>query len=524
MPSVFRGPQGIIVTAAVAAAGALVAAAILFASGKASDVNLTTANLVPADAGVYIALNTDLSSGQWVSTFKLAEKLGADDPEGELKDGAEESGFDWEDDIAPFLGGNAAVYIRGLDVGAFSAQGAVILRAKSPGRVMEVLEEQAVVVDTREYGGVEYLRLGLYGYAARLGDHVVIAMDEASLEEVIDVYQGKAPALAGVEDFKKLRDELTGNFLGFVYLSTESLVGDFFLDDPVVRAALDQSGAGDMVFRPAAWVIGAKKGGFEFQAASIGESGSISPMLQPRESRFAALVPGETAIFFSTAGIAQTWQAVVDEAREAIDDAVRESSDYDSLDDALRDAGRELGIGSIEDLVALFEGETAVAAWFPSGKSGEPEVVLLAEVDEARARGVIEKVAASNATGPGEPRQAGGVEMTVFDDVNGDPLAYAFKDGALVMGTPGGVEAVLSMSAGQPSLARLNRYTATVQQMPSALGTYAFFNLGALFRLEEASEIPAVLGQAERALEGLIINAVDERGVVRLSGVLTIEE
>ncbi len=32
------------------------------------------------------------------------------------------------------------------------------------------------------------------------------------------------------------------------------------------------------------------------------------------------------------------------------------------------------------------------------------------------------------------------------------------------------------------------------------------------------------LGQAERALEGLIINAVDERGVVRLSGVLTIEE
>jgi len=524
MPSVFRGPQGIIVTAVVAVAGALVAAAILFASGKASDVNLTTANLVPADAGVYIALNTDLSSSQWVSTFKLVEKLGAENPEGELKDGAEESGFDWEDDIAPFLGGNAAVYIRGLDIDAFSAQGAVILRARNPGRVMEILEEQAGIVDEDEYSGVEFLVLGLDGYAARLGDHVVIAMDEASLEEVIDVYQGKAPSLADVEDFRKLRDELTGNFLGFVYISAESLLGDFFLDDPVVRAALDQSGAGDMVFRPAAWVIGAKKGGFEFQAASIGDSGSISPMLQPRESRFAALVPGETAIFFSTTGIAQAWEAVVVEAREAIDDAIRQSGDYNSLDDALQEAGRELGIESIEELVTLFEGETAIAAWFPSGNSNDPEVVLLSEVDASRARAVVEKVVASNATGPGESRQVGGVEMTVFDDVGGDPLAYAFKNGDMVMGTPGGVEAVLSMSPGQPSLAQLNRYSETVKQMPSALGTYAFFNLGALFRLEEASGVPAVLDQAERALEGLIINAVDERGVVRLSGVLTIEE
>lgn len=524
MPSVLRGPQGIVVTAAVAVAGAIVAAAILFTSSKASDVNLTTASLVPADAGVYVALNTDLSSSQWVSTFKLVEKLGADDPEGELKDGAEESGFDWEDDVAPFLGGNAAVYIRGLDVDSISAQGAVILRAKDPGRVMEILEEQAGVVDEDEYSGVEYLLLGLDGYAARLGDHVVIAIDRSSLEEVIDVHQGKAPALAGVEEFKKLRDELTGNFLGFVYVSADSLLGDFFLDDPVVRAALDQSGAAGMVFRPAAWVIGARKGGFEFQAASIGESGSISPMLRPRESRFAALVPGETAIFFSTAGIAQAWQAVVDEARDAIDDAIRQSGDYDSLDDALQDAGRELGLESIEELVALFEGETAIAASFPDGNSANAEVVLLAEVDESRARAVIEKVVASNATGPGETRQAGSVEMTVFDDVDGDPLAYAFKDGALILGTPAGVEAVLEMAPGQPSLAGLKRYQDSVEQMPSALGTYAFFNLGALLRLEEASGVPAVLDAAERALEGLIINAVDERGVVRLSGVLTIEE
>lgn len=524
MPSVFRGPQGIVITAVVALAGALVAAAILFTSGKASDVNLTTASLVPADAGLYVALNTDLSSSQWVSTFKLVAKLGAEDPEGELKDGAEDSGFDWEDDVAPFLGGNAALYVRGIDLDFFSAQGAVIFRAKDPSRVMDILEEEAGIFDFGEYGGVEYLVLGVDGYAARLGDHVVVAIDQVSLEEVIDVHQGKRPSLAGVDDFKRLRDELTGNFLAFVYVDAGSMLGDFFLDDPIIRSALDESGAGDMVFRPAAWVVGAKKGGFEFQAASIGDGGSVSPMLEPRESRFAALVPGGSTVFFSTTGLAQTWEAVVDQARDAIDDAIRQSGEYDSLDEALRDAGRELGIESIEEVVSLLGGETVVAVWFPDGTSENPEIVLLAEVDEAEARPLIEAIITANATGPVTTMEVSGVQVTTVADVAGDPLAYAFKDGYLAIGTPGAVEAVLSRAPGDPSLAEEPGYSATVKQMPSALGTYAFFNLAALLRLEEAPGVPAVLDDAERALDGLIINAVEERGVVRYSGVLTIAE
>jgi hypothetical protein len=59
---VLRGASGVILTAAVALAGAAAGAVILFTSSKASDVNLTTASLVPADAGMHIALNTDLSS------------------------------------------------------------------------------------------------------------------------------------------------------------------------------------------------------------------------------------------------------------------------------------------------------------------------------------------------------------------------------------------------------------------------------------------------------------------------------
>ena len=524
MPGILTKPLGAALTIGIAVVGAAVAGAILFTSSRADEVNLTTAQLVPADAGLYLALNTDLSSEQWVATFNLVEKLGEDDPEEELRDGAEETGIDWENDVAPFLGGNAAVYVRGVDIENFDFSGSVIFRAHDAERVMEILEEQAGVWDEHTYEGIEYLELGLDGFAARLDDHVVIAYDEASLFEVMDVHLGKTEPLSSVDEFQQLRDELTKNFLAFAYISSENMLGEFWLDDPVVRAALEESGTDEMVFRPAAWVFGATEAGFEGQAASIGESGAISPMLAPRESRFASLVPADSAMFFSTTAIAQTWAQVVDGARDQIDDAVAESSggEYDSLDEALRDAGQEIGLASVEEVINLFTGETAVAVWFPTGRYEDEEWVLLAEVDVDAAKDVVETIIAEVAVGTPEVREVGGVDMTVAVDDEGEPMAFAFKDDYLLMGTEAGLEAALGLGS-EPPLAALNRYRDTVGAMPTSLGSFMYLNMATMLRLEEAGVVPE-LDDAERALQGLILNMVDERGVVRASGVLTIGE
>ncbi len=515
-------PFGAALTVAIAVIGAVVAGGILFTSSRASEVNLTTAQLVPADAGLYFALNTDLTSDQWVATFSLIEKLGRDDPEGELQDGAEESGIDWENDVAPFLGGNAAVYVRGIDVMNFDFSGSVIFRAKDADRVMEILEEQAGVWDEHTYEGIDYAELGFEGFAARLGDHVVVAYDESSLFEVIDVHLGKTASLASQDGFQRLRDELTKNFLGFVYMSSENMLGDFWLDDPLIRSALDESGAGDLVFRPAAWVIGANSDGFEFQAASIGDSGVISPMLAPRQSRFVDLVPATTAIFFSTTNIAQTWEQAIEGAREQIDQAIEENSDgeYRSLDDVLREGGREWGIESAEEVVKLFKGETAMAFWFPTGDENEPEFVLLAEVDEAEARPILESIVREIGVGTPQTQTIGGVEVTIASDEDGEPLAYAFKDDYVLIGTVAGLEAVLTLG-GEPPLAALNRYRETVGAMPTSLGSFVYLNMSTVLRLAEGGVVPQ-LDAADEALKGLILNVVDERGVVRVSGVLTI--
>lgn len=512
---------GLAVTAVLVAVAAIVAGVILITSSKASEVNLTTAGLVPEDAGVYFAINTDLSSSQWVSTFRLAERLGADDPEDQLKDGADVAGLDWDDDVAPFLGGNAAVFVRGVSISDVSAEGAVILRCKDAKAALDVIDDQAGLGPQSNYEGTEYYEIAMGGYLARIGDHLVIAFDEESLKSVIDVHQGKTRSLSSRDDFQKLRDELTGNFLAFVYVNTEDLLGDFILDDPAVRAAITGAGAGDLVFQPAAWVIGAKKDGFEFQAASVGKSGVVSPMLAPRKSKLVDLVPADAAVFFSTTGIATTWDRVMAEARPEIDRAIRENGQYSSLDDALRDAGKELGIGSLEEIVRLFNGETAIAAWFPDGTEEDPEGLLLAEVDETQAAPLMKRVVAASATGAPRTEKAGGRELVVFRDEDGDEAAYAFRDGVLLLGTRQAVEAVLK--GGEPALSSLDRYNQAVDQLPTSLGTYGFFNMAKLLRLA-AGGVPVDLDQAEKALSGLIINGVDERGVVRLSGILTIED
>jgi hypothetical protein len=511
---------GLAVTAGLVAVAALVGGAILFTSSRASEVNLTTASLVPEDAGIYFALNTDLSSSEWVNTFRLVERLGQGDPEEALKDGVDDAGVDWEEEVAPFLGGNAAIFVRGISIEDISAQGAVIVRCKDAKAALEVIDDQVGLGDDTEHGDIEYFET-FGGFVAIIGDHLVIAFDEDSMEAVIDVHTGKIKSLSSRDDFQRLRDELTGNFLGFVYLSADSLAGDFFLDDPEVRDALERSGAGDLVFEPAAWVIGAKADGFEFQAASLGKGGPVSPMLVPRESRLVRYVPADAAIYLSTTDIAGTWDRVMTSARPEIDRAIRSEGDYDSLDDALREAGREIGIQSIEDLIELLNGETSFAFWFPKGSEEDAEGVMLAEVDQGRAEALLKQISATSAWGTPQTKKVNGKDMTWFKDQDGDETAYAFLDGNLVLGTRAGVEKVLGNN--EPPLSSLNRYNRTVEQMPSKLGSYGYFDLSKLLRLAEGG-IPADLDEVERALSGLIINVVDERGIVRLSGILTIEE
>ena len=520
--------NGVFITIGLLVVAAMLAAVVVFTSGGASDVELTTARFVPADAAVYVAFNTDLSSNQWVSTFRIIEKLGQKDPEKELKNSAgDQGGLDWEKEVAPFLGGNAAIYAHGVSVADASFQGAVILRCNDAKAALKVfLDQSGGTFEETKYGGATYYRdAGMNLFAVRIDDHLVIAMDEISLKEAIDVHAGNKPALQSLSGFKNLRDELTSDFLAFVYVNAGEFLGDTLFSDPIVKKAFDDAGASDLALKPFAAVIGAKGYAFQFQAASVGKIDAISPMIQPRKSRFAKVVPADTAIFFTTQNVAQTWNAVLKTAGKQIDDAIAKDGQYRNLRDALQAAGREVGLSSAQDLIDLFTGEMAVAGWFPKGNSEAPEFVVLAEVkDEAHARDVLASVATASAAKSQKPRTetVGGAQVTLFTGTDGAVSAYAVKDGYMLIGSEEGVRKTLAGRSG--NLADSASYSATMKQMPGSLGTYAYLDMATILRLTGADGVLPQLDEADQALQGLILNYVQERGVARFSGVLSVKE
>lgn len=179
---------------------------------------------------------------------------------------------------------------------------------------------------------------------AIIDGHLVVTTIKTPHESRHRRAQGQTKSLASTADFQNLRDELTKNFLSFIYLNTEDLTGDFLLNEPVIKQALEQSGTSDIVFKPMAMVASAKADGFEYAAASTSNGGVAGPMLQPHVSKFAKVVPQDASVFMTTNNLAQTWNDAVTKSRADIDKAIREEGTYRDLDEALRDAGRQVGL------------------------------------------------------------------------------------------------------------------------------------------------------------------------------------
>ena len=514
-----RRRASLLISVVLAIVAAVVVGGLLVFSAKAEKVELTTARLVPNDAGIYVAINTNLASSEWVRAFNLVELLGQMDPEAALRRSAETDGdVNWEEDIVPFLGGDAGFFLRSFDVGSSDLAGAFIIRTTDPRRALDVLVEQSELsMVTKEHLSITYYTDDSEGfYAAILGDHLAVALDDESITDVIEVFAGERESLANVDDFQGLQSELTQNFLGFIYINSEILLRNS-LDDDLLQAALAQAGA-DIALEPVAAVITATKDAFVYEMVSVSEPGVVSPVLKPRLSRFASAVPADTAIFISSFALAKAFLEAQELAEEDINAAIRESG-YSSIDELFSEAGEELGLNSLEDLLNLFEGETAFAVWFPGGEQEDAEGLVLSEVgDPMRAREIIDALILRSQTR--EALSVGDTEVLVISQDDGRKLAFAIDGSDLLIGTLGGVTRTLEGNG--PVLASSELYREAVAELSGGLGSYVYFDLQALLGLAEGS-LPPELDEAQRALAGLIFNMVEENGITRASGILTVK-
>ena len=459
--------------------------------------DVPAAHLVPEDVALYVGVSLDPDGAPWQEAFALVERLGVEDPLGGLREGVEADGeVDWEAEIEPFLGGAAVLFVSRLDSGDDEPlPGAVIFEAS------DAAAAEAVILDRRTdaysegaYEGVSYRVMERGGVLAVIGDYFVYASDEATLREIVDARQGTSLPLADSDDFRRLRNALEGDALAFVYLNPGALMpkarGEAAEEaEEAAPDLLSIVGLDALFKRPLGVVVRADGGGFSLEAAMLGDPGPIVPLLRPRDSRFAAMVPAETAVFVSAYDVA----GVVDDAFGSTGLAAR-------LRDAVLDEAEEAGgLAAIEDLLALLDGELAYALW-PSADGGDAEIVILAEVDddrEERARNLLGELFA-------EPLEAGDLALSVGDGI------------AAIGSSAAAIEAVRSGSS--PSLASSERFSTAVARLEAPLATFAYV------------DIVRLIAPGEDDLEGLnldgdglglIVNLVLEDDRLQVEAALT---
>lgn len=442
--------------------------------------DIPAAHLVPEEVAFYVGLGSDPDGPAWQAAFALLERLGLEDPLGQIREGVEGDGeVDWEAEIEPFLGGAAVLFVSRLPSGDDEPlPGAVIFEAN------DARAAEAVILDRRTdsyreaaYEGVTYRVMEGGGVLAVTGGYFIYASDEATLREIVDARQGRSRPLADAADFRRLRNALEGDALAFAYLNPGALMprgreeGAEGAPEEAPPDLLSIVGLDALFDRPLGVVVRADGGGLELEAAMLGDPGPLVSLLRPRDSRFAAMVPPETAVFVSAYDVA----GVIDDAFGSTGLAAR-------LRDAVLDSAEEAdGLATIEDLLGLLDGELAYALW-PSADGADLEIVILAEIDgdeEARARDLLGDLFA-------EPIEAGDLSLSV-------------GDGVAIVGSSAAVEAVRNGPGA--SLAGSERFSTAVARLDAPLATFAYI------------DIVRLLAPGEDELEGLDLDG-DALGLI----------
>lgn len=499
-----RIPLGLFAGAALVVA--LGAAGVLWATsgGSAGD----TARLVPANAAVYATINTDGASRQWVQMAQLLSRLGLDSLVRDARDnGADVAGLDWEQDIAPFLGGEASIAVTSLDRDQPGLT--IILATRDGGRAwdhatgaLERMARRGARPDDRTYRGVTIRTYAQGGPAGSLSigrkdTYLILATSPEQVQAVLDLEAGKGDALGGQERFKSARAAVTADPLLFLYVNPAALgeaaraftpgllgPGAMYLGTAPggsMEDALRQAGMERAAF---AFAASAEQKGvrFEWQTVGIDQSRAVMRMPQaPGDSRFARRAPADSLLFLAGTDLyGGVVRGVTDTLKRLSDGDTSDGSPFADFRRELDDLNRRLGFDLERDLLAHLTGEYAVALGTGDFDGDDFWALAMSGVDDADAVG-----RAMQAFGAWERREgrhlttsnAGGVNVTHSRPATGtdDAYAYALTGDELLAGYGDGT--VERAVARKDTLADDPDYREALSSLPGGRTLTAFVNL-----------------------------------------------
>jgi Protein of unknown function (DUF3352) len=372
------------------------------------------ADLVPASAVFFAALNTDFEGDQWGAAENLIRRFpSGPDALAQLQTSLRDDEVDFERDVKPAVGEEVNVVVLSFD----DPDSAVVLT-----QPRDTAKWQELVTSGDEPGVTEELEDGWW-----------IA---AQTQEAIDAFKAARgdDSLADNDAFSDAMDQLPGDSLASLYVSGDALTQQVEADgslDEQGRAALSCL-LGEARIPSMAFALGAEEDG-----ARVSGAFRAGELEQPDEagSDLSGEFPAGALAVFSVNNLAE-------QARIFLRCASEQDEEFSQQ---LGQAELALGLNVEEDILPHFEGETAVAV-YPAAEAqaaaqdgsglGEPLVVVATEVDdEDRAREVADQLAqlASMSGGDAtvEDVEIAGVQAKRV--TSGDTeVVYAVFDGLLV--------------------------------------------------------------------------------------------
>jgi hypothetical protein len=380
----------LLVLAAVMVAGIAVAVAVL---GGGDDAPATgSAQLVPANALLYVHLSTDGSRSAVRQALIVARRLPsypgvAAGVESRLDALVGDSAPGGWAAIRPWLGREAA--FAALNTSSTTAGSLIVLDVSNRRLARRFLSGAGAVPDGR-YGGVPLLSYSS-GTVLAFVQHYLVLGQAASVRTAIDTARGRLRSLAAAPAYQQAAGAEPADRVLDVYLSAAG-VQRVLAPRPGVLGAL-----GTVLYRRdltgAAVSFSAVPAGVAIQVTEASNP-ALTPVNTPPAPPFtptlAGVLPSGTQLLLNVGNLSEAAPGVL-RALAAAGVAGRVGDLLSRLGGALKAQGVDVG-----QLEAIFSGEGAVAVTAPGGGSASPALVILART----ARPGSARVALANLEAP----------------------------------------------------------------------------------------------------------------------------
>ncbi|HEY7150399.1 MAG TPA: DUF3352 domain-containing protein [Solirubrobacterales bacterium] len=291
------------------AAFAFAAAAAALLTGCGGGGGTTTsftgpdpATVAPADAPLFAeAVVRPAGDQKDALDSALSKLLATDDPGGFILErldralGEQAKGFTFENDVAPWLGSRAGVF---LETFTDDADGAAVLAVTNPAAARDAIDKASAASDERQrhatYDGVPYDSSGSTA-TGLVGDFLVTG-SEGAFKEAVDASQGSSLADSG--DFSARLAAAPEDQIAFLYAEPRGIVDALERSGELTAQELEAAGpqVQTLLSQPATASVSATADDVSLELSAA--QGSNTPA--PRESPLMSGFPSDSWLAFAS--------------------------------------------------------------------------------------------------------------------------------------------------------------------------------------------------------------------------------